>query len=263
MKGSVRSSLYSSIPNHALSICIPSDPKSCPDLLIPWVPALSFRFLALPAAGFVVDTLHCPPQALHWCLCPPQAYLHVGLSGAPAMCSHFKGFCFPPSQPASQLGCVRPASKAPTSCLACVPPTPAAASLLCFWQKACWGVCGGVPSPWPLFSLLHQLTAKYPWGLGREGFSLIFFSNGNNSTTCQRDFFMHLFRGVDFVPSFFPSLLDALEMGSFVSLAGLVWSGLVRRAAWVPEPNIRYLGRDCPAHWLCDFQDSADPLWAS
>lgn len=57
-----------------------------------------------------------------------------------------------------------------------------------------WG--GGSPSPWLLFPLLHQLTAKYPWGLVREGFSLIFFfSNGNNSTTCQRDFCMHLFWG--------------------------------------------------------------------
>jgi hypothetical protein len=33
----------------------------------------------------------------------------------------------------------------------------------------------GLLSPWPLLSLLHQLTAKYPWGLGREDFLLIFF----------------------------------------------------------------------------------------
>lgn len=52
-------------------------------------------------------------------------------------------------------------------------------------------------------------------------------------------------------------------MGSFVSSAGLCWSGLVRRVVWVPVPNIRYLGPDCPAHWLCDFQDSPHPLWAS
>lgn len=58
---------------------------------------------------------------------------------------------------------------------------------------------------------------------------------------------MHPFRGVDFLPPFFPSLLDALEVGSFVSLAGLCWSRLVRRVVWVPEPNIRYLGPDCPA----------------
>lgn len=98
MKGSVGSSLYTSIPNHQY---LPLDPKSCPDLPIAWVPAPSFCLLVLPAAGFVRDTLHCPPQALHWCLCPPHVYLHVELSGAPAMCSHFKGFCFPASQPAS------------------------------------------------------------------------------------------------------------------------------------------------------------------
>lgn len=74
---------------------------------------------------------------------------------------------------------------------------------------------------------------------------------------------MHLFRGIDFLPPFFPSLLDALEVGSFVSLVGLCWSRLVRRVVWVPEPNIRYLSPDCPAHWLCDFQDSPYPLWAS
>lgn len=34
---------------------------------------------------------------------------------------------------------------------------------------------GGLLSPWPLFSILRQLPAKYPWGLVREGFLLNFF----------------------------------------------------------------------------------------
>lgn len=37
----------------------------------------------------------------------------------------------------------------------------------------------------------------------------------------------------------------------------------MRREVWVTEPNISYLGLDCPAYWLCDFRDSAYPLWAS
>lgn len=99
-----------------------------------------------------------------------------GLSGVPAMCSCFKGLCFPRPLPPSQLGCVRPPSKAPTSCLACVPQLQLQLPCCASGTRHA-GVCvyGGVPSPWPLFSLLHQLIAKYPWGLLREGFSLIFF----------------------------------------------------------------------------------------
>jgi hypothetical protein len=68
---------------------------------------------------------------------------------------------------------------------------------------------------------------------------------------------MHFLSGVGFLPPFFPSLIDVLEVGSFLPLAELGCAGLVRRGVWVSEPNFRYLGPDCTAHWLCDFQDSA------
>lgn len=121
---------------------------------------------------------------------------------------------------------------------------------------------GGAPSPWPLFSLLHQLTAKYPWGLVREGFSLIFF---------PMEIIPPLVRGISACISlggltsslpFFPSILDAHQVGSFVSLAVLCWPGLPRRVVWVTEPKVGYLGPDCHHHWLCDFQDGPCPLWA-
>lgn len=76
---------------------------------------------------------------------------------------------------------------------------------------------------------LLSITSAYsqiPLGSGKGGFFINFFSNGNNSTTCQRDFCMHLFSGIDFLLAFFPSLLDALEVGSFVSLAELCWAVL-------------------------------------
>lgn len=118
MKGSVRSSLCSPFPDHQYT---PSDSKLCPDLLMSWVPAPSFCFLALPAAGFVTDLPLLTTGFALVSLSTPGLPA-CGVQWSTAMCSHFKGFCFPPSQPASQLGCVRPPSKPPTSCLALCPP---------------------------------------------------------------------------------------------------------------------------------------------
>lgn len=74
-----------------------------------------------------------------------------------------------------------------------------------------WG--GVFLSPWPLLSILRQLPAKYLWGLVREGFLLIFFSRGNNSTSCHMDFCIQLFRGLDFLFTSSPSPLDVQERG--------------------------------------------------
>lgn len=58
------------------------------------------------------------------------------------------------------------------------PPAPAAASLLCCWQRLA-GVGGA------RLCTSCQLPAKYPWGLLREGLVLI-FSRGSNSTPVTR-----------------------------------------------------------------------------
>lgn len=148
--------MCSPFPDHQYT---PSDSKLCPDLLMSWVPAPSFCFLALPAAGFVTDLPLLTTGFALVSLSTPGLPA-CGVQWSTAMCSHFKGFCFPPSQPASQ-----PASLAVLGLLPslqhpawlCVPPTPAAASLLCFWQKACWCVCvlGGGFLPLGLSSLYY------------------------------------------------------------------------------------------------------------
>lgn len=131
------------------------------------------------------------PASTGFALVSTQACLTLGLRGAPSMCCHFKGCCSSPSQPALAAFGLLPRLQHPAWLVS--PPNPSCSFPVVLLAEGMlrWG--GGAPSPWPLFSLLHQLTAKYPWGLVREGFSLIFFSNGNNSTTCQRDFCMHLF----------------------------------------------------------------------
>lgn len=174
MKGSVRSSLCSPFPDHQYT---PSDSKLCPDLLMSWVPAPSFCFLALPAAGFVTDLPLLTTGFALVSLSTPGLPA-CGVQWSTAMCSHFKGFCFPPSQPASQLGCVRPPSKPPTSCLALCPPNSSCSFpvvLLAEGMLVC--VCVGGGGSFPLACLL-SITSAYsqiPLGSGKGGFFINFF----------------------------------------------------------------------------------------
>ena len=175
----------------------------------------------------------------------------------PTLCSLFQRLLLP-SQPASLavLGFL-PKLLHPAGLLS---PHSSCSFPVVLLAEGMLGAVGGL-LPLDLSSPYYSSLQPIPWGLIREAFSLIFY---------PMEIIPPLVRGIfacislgGLTPPFFPSLLDALEVGSFVSLAELCWSGLVRRVVWVPEPSIRYLGPDCPAPMLCDFQDSTDPLWAS
>lgn len=137
----------------------------------------------------------------------------------------FKGFCFPARHPA------RPASPAPTSCLACpIPLNPPSSSCSFPVVLLAIGLLGVGGAPLPLASPLYITSAssQIPLGSGKGSLFINFFSRGNNSTSCHMDFCIQLFRGLDFLPTSYPSPLDARKGGQlcFLRLGLLLVLGL-------------------------------------
>lgn len=102
-----------------------------------------------------------------------------------------------------------PAWLIPTPSSSCSPPVVLLAVGLLRWG-------GGL---FPLASPL-SITSAYsqiPLGSGKGGLFINFFPREIIPPLVKWNFCVQLFRGLDFLPLSFPSPLDALERGSFVS----------------------------------------------